>query len=108
MADTLSSNERSAVMSAVRSRRNKSTEERLIRILRLHGVSGWRRGARFFGNPDFVFRKERVALFVDGCFWHGCPQHCRMPSTNRVYWERKIHRNRVRDRLVDRTLRANG
>lgn len=63
---------------------------------------------RLFGNPDFVFLKERVAIFVDGCFWHGCPIHASMPITNRRFWERKLARNRSRDRLVVRTLKSLG
>lgn len=60
-------------MSAVRSRGNRSTELRLIAVLRAHGLTGWRRGSRLTGRPDFVFRARRLAVFVDGCFWHGPP-----------------------------------
>jgi len=60
------------------------------------------------GKPDFVFPKSRVAVFVDGCFWHGCRKHCRMPSSNREYWEEKIGGNIRRDSIVTRKLRAAG
>jgi len=59
-----------------------------------------------FGNPDFVFAQAKIAVFVDGCFWHGCPNHCRMPKTNREYWENKIEKNKRRDRKVTRVLRS--
>ncbi len=108
MSDTLSSAERSAVMALIRCRGNRSTERRLVDIMKIHGISGWRRNVKAFGTPDFVFPRQRVAVFVDGCFWHGCPNHCRLPSTNRIYWESKVSRNLIRDRAVNRHLRAKG
>lgn len=59
-------------------------------------------------RPDFVFRQQRVAVFVDGCFWHGCPTHGTRPRQNRKFWDAKIARNRERDRLVVRGLRQQG
>lgn len=59
-------------------------------------------------KPDFVFRKERLVVFVDGCFWHGCPAHYSRPKARRVFWDAKIAANRVRDRRIDRALRAAG
>ena len=102
--DNLSPEMRSRVMARVKSKGNVSTEMRLIDVLRENSVTGWRRGYPLFGKPDFTFPKKKVAVFVDGCFWHGHPQKCRMPNTNRAYWERKISRNKARDRLVTRTL----
>ena len=61
-----------------------------------------------FGKPDFVFPAERIAVFVDGCFWHGCPRHYRAPAQNGDFWVRKLNNNRNRDKLVTRTLRARG
>jgi len=55
---------------------------------------------------DFVFPTLKLAIFVDGCFWHGCPKHATQPANNRVFWKNKLARNKVRDRLVTRTLRA--
>ncbi|WKZ36736.1 MAG: hypothetical protein QY332_02185 [Anaerolineales bacterium] len=57
------------------------------------------------GKPDFVFPKQKIALFVDGCFWHGCPQHATMPKNNRPFWEKKLGGNVERDRQVTRQLR---
>jgi len=59
-------------------------------------------------RPDFVFLKLRTAVFVDGCFWHGCPKHCNQPANNRAFWFHKLSGNTKRDRLVTRALRANG
>jgi DNA mismatch endonuclease (patch repair protein) len=120
MADIFTRQKRSAVMSAIRSRGNAATELRLIAVFRAHGLTGWRRGATLRGpappgstrpfsvKPDFVFRTHRLAVFVDGCFWHGCPLHARQPKTNTAFWRKKIAANRTRDRLVTRTLRRLG
>ncbi|MBI1826410.1 MAG: DNA mismatch repair protein Vsr [Planctomycetes bacterium] len=59
-----------------------------------------------FAKPDFVFPKLRLAVFVDGCFWHGCPKHFNMPVSNGEFWKRKLEANKRRDRLVNRTLRS--
>ncbi len=108
MADVFTKAKRSAVMSLIRSRGNRATELRLIALMREHGITGWRRNARVFGKPDFVFRHERVAVFADGCFWHGCPRHATMPASNRAFWQAKLARNMARDREVTRRLRAAG
>lgn len=108
MADVFTSEKRSAIMARVRSRGNLSTELQLIRLFREAGIKGWRRNSSAFGKPDFVFPKERVAIFADGCFWHGCPKHASAPKNRAEWWESKLSRNRARDRLVTRTLRAQG
>lgn len=108
MADVLTKAKRSALMSKVRSAGNASTEQRLIALLREHRITGWRRGAPLPGKPDFVFRAEKVAVFVDGCFWHGCPRHGRTPKTRVAFWAAKLARNAQRDRAVSRALRASG
>lgn len=95
-------------MAAVRSKGNKATELKLVLILRGHGIKGWRRQHQGLGKPDFVFPKYKLAVFVDGCFWHGCRRHCRMPQGNRQYWENKILRNSQRDRATTRHLRRSG
>lgn len=91
-------------MAAIRSKGNKSTELKLASILRAAGITGWRRHQRLPGRPDFIFRRQRLAIFVDGCFWHGCRWHCRMPQDNRKYWQSKISRNAERDRNTNRLL----
>ena len=103
MADIFTQAKRSEVMSRVRSRGNRSTELRMISIFRSHGISGWRRNRPVFGRPDFVFPIVRVAVFVVGCFWHGCPRHYTAPAGHAAFWRRKLVANRTRDRLVTLT-----
>jgi DNA mismatch endonuclease (patch repair protein) len=59
-------------------------------------------------RPDFVFSRVRVAVLLDGCFWHKCPEHFQMPRANREYWEPKLARNVERDRRADAALAAAG
>ena len=108
MSDVFTQTKRSAVMSLIRSHGNKATELRLIAVFRAHAITGWRRGSRITGKPDFVFPSVKIAVFVDGCFWHGCPKHGTRPKQNAEFWREKIARNRKRDRLVIRTLRGAG
>jgi DNA mismatch endonuclease (patch repair protein) len=114
MADIYTCAERSALMAKVRGRGNLTTEEALAKIFRVEGWSGWRRqraiggraaaGARFQVRPDFVFAARRLAVFVDGCFWHGCPQHGTRPRGNAAFWRAKFRRNQARDRRDTRRL----
>lgn len=100
--------ETSKRMTAVRSSGNRSTELLLIEVLRLSHIHGWRRNFPLVGKPDFVWPDERIALFVDGCFWHGCPLCYAAPRRNAAFWQQKIAYNRVHDRLVTRQLRKSG
>lgn len=108
MADVFSKKKRSQVMAAIKSQGNKDTELKLANILRAYGITGWRRHQKLFGKPDFVFPRERLAVFVDGCFWHGCPKHGRRPGCNRDYWIPKLEGNKRRDIAVSETLRRTG
>lgn len=103
--DTLTKRGRSRLMARVRSTGNKSTELRLIALMHGAAITGWRRHQKLPGTPDFAFPKAKLAVFVDGDFWHGHPATCRIPRTNRNYWLRKIHSNRQRDALVIHALR---
>ena len=94
-------------MSKIKSRGNKLTELEMIRIFRSHKITGWRRRHRLFGKPDFVFPKSRLAVFVDGEFWHGHPEE-KLPDSNRDFWMKKIERNKKRDELVNRFLQEHG
>jgi DNA mismatch endonuclease (patch repair protein) len=80
----------------------------MISVFRKNGFTGWRRNYPLEGRPDFVFPKQRIAVFVDGCFWHGHPSRCRVPASNREYWTAKIEKNKKRDRLVNRRLKEMG
>ena len=108
LTDIWSKSKRSEVMSRIRGKGNEKTELRLARLIRAEGISCWRRHLPIFGRPDFAFRKQKVAVFVDGCFWHGCPRHYRAPAQNADFWVRKVTNNRKRDRLVSRTLKSKG
>lgn len=106
MADRLSREQRSRNMASIRSKGNATTETVFLRLLRKAGIHGWRRHVDLPGKPDFVFRIQRVAVFVDGCFWHGCPRCYRLPEANRSYWKAKVLSNRRRDRRTSRKLRS--
>lgn len=118
MADVYTRAERSALMAKVRGRGNLTTEQALAKLLRVRGWSGWRRqqvvrgrtagGERFQVRPDFVFPVRRLAVFVDGCFWHGCPRHGTRPQGNAAFWQAKFRRNQARDRRDMRRLRRAG
>lgn len=108
MADVFTKEKRSKVMSAIRGWGNKATELRLISIMRKHGVTGWRRNKPLFGRPDFVFPKFRLAVFVDGCFWHCCPIHSVKPKNNPKFWRDKFQANKKRDQIVNKTLKKSG
>lgn len=106
--DIFSRKLRSKVMSRIRSRGNHTTELRLVGLLRRGNITGWRRGSTLPGRPDFVFHSCRLAVFVDGDFWHGHPKKFRLPQTNVQYWTRKIEGNRQRDRAITALLRTRG
>ena len=94
-------------MRAIRSRGNRSTEVRLRAAMVRSGIRGWNLHPKdVFGMPDFLFMDCKVAVFVDGCFWHGCPLCGHIPKTNADYWVRKIERNRARDKTVNEGLAA--
>ena len=108
MADVFTRRKRSEVMALIRSRGNKDTELRLAAGFREAGITGWRRHLPLSGRPDFTFRKARLVVFVDGCFWHGCRRHGTWPKNNAAWWLEKITKNRSRDRDTDRRLRRSG
>ena len=100
---------RSRNMRAIQSSGNKTTEIRLVSLLKEHGLTGWRlHPPHILCNPDLVIRKGRVAVFVDGCFWHACPDHGSSPKANAVWWEEKLRTNVARDRDTDERLRSAG
>lgn len=107
MADIFTKEERSQIMRSIKSSGNKSTELKLINLFKIYKITGWRRKYNLYGKPDFVFLKKRIALFVDGCFWHG--HNCRntRPSNNKKYWMNKINRNVIRDMKTTHYLRSN-
>ena len=151
MPDVFTKRKRSEVMARIRGRGNKGTEGALAKLLRKYRINGWRsqqviriddkeRRARRSRptniRTDFIFRRQRIAVFVDGCFWHGCPKHCsplkwirkssmverakttrsldklgmtgRGRRTGKEYWRAKLAGNKARDRAVNRMLRRHG
>lgn len=109
MTDVFSKQKRSEIMSKIRGGGNKSTEIRLISMLEKEGIVGWRTNAKdVFGKPDLVFDNELIAIFVDGCFWHGCIECRSIPASNTEFWVMKLQKTKDRDALVNVTLSENG
>jgi DNA mismatch endonuclease (patch repair protein) len=101
--------QRSLQMAAVKSRGNNTTERALRFALVRSGIRGWELEPKdVLGRPDFFFRAVRVAVFVDGCFWHGCARCGHFPRTNSKFWRAKLLRNRERDKLTSRRLKSSG
>jgi len=109
MSDPFTSEQRSAVMRAVKSR-DTTPELAVRRILRAAGIGYRLGGCGLPGRPDLVMKGRRVAVFVHGCFWHGhdCPRGARQPKANAAYWSAKIGRNRARDAARSAELEAAG
>lgn len=140
MPDVFTKRKRSEVMARIRARGNRDTELALARLMRQRGITGWRRqqvvrlparkrAHQIITRADFVFPRLRVAVFVDGCFWHACPMHSppakwlaksAMPATatsqnakkrkrtGKQFWREKLAANKRRDRLINRLLRRGG
>lgn len=108
--DVFPPEKRSEVMSAIRSAGTKP-ERRLYEAVRAFLGKRWRidlNRTDLPGKPDLVIPTLRVAIFADGCFFHHCPIHGRIPVSRREYWEPKIHRNVERDRTAEAKLREAG
>lgn len=96
-------------MGAIRGKGNRTTEARFRAMLIRAGIRGWTMQTKEIkGKPDFYFPESKVAVFLDGCFWHGCPKCGHVPRANRPFWKAKIKRNRRRDIETDGLLRAVG
>ncbi len=108
MADVFTKKKRSQVMSRIRSS-GGPTEQRFRKAVReAYGGRTKVDDERLPGRPDVSIYKLKIAVFMDGCFWHGCPTHSRTPKSNVEFWERKITNNKRRDRRVRKALRAMG
>ena len=106
--DTVTKEARSKIMAAVKPFGNKTTEVAMGQLLSKNGLRGYRKHWHIAGKPDFAWPKLKTALFVDGCFWHGCPRCKRIPQSNTEFWDQRIGGNRKRDRRVTRVLRNEG
>ena len=93
MSDVFSKEERSQIMRSVKSRDTKSTELAMIKLFKENNITGWRRTYPVKGHPDFVFLDKRIAIFVDGCFWHGHDCRNTRPADHAEYWMKKRERN---------------
>jgi DNA mismatch endonuclease (patch repair protein) len=94
-------------MALIRSKGNLTTEIALGKLLWAAGLRGYRKHWPILGRPDFAWPGLRIAVFVDGCFWHGC--NCKtIPKSNRRFWLNKFESNRGRDIRVTRALRRSG
>ena len=104
MSDVFTTEKRSSVMKAVKSRNAKTTELKMMQIFKELHIIGWRRTYPLIGKPDFVFPKKRIVVFVDGCFWHG--HDCRnvTPSANADFWNAKRAYNKQHDATVTEIL----
>lgn len=107
MSDTFSKKNRRKTMQAIKSK-NTKLENLIIKEL-------WKKGYRFRrnvqnlkGKPDIAIKKYKIVIFIDSCFWHGCKLHCRIPSSNKDYWIKKIERNRNRDKEITEYYINNG
>lgn len=126
MVDVFDAKKRSEVMSRIRGTGNLSTEVALIELMCSAGITGWENHVKiriqnlqsqsqtsvttshFVVKPDFIFGDLQLAVFVDGCFWHLCPLHSRLPANNREFWEAKLYGNVARDRQSTKMLRQAG
>ena len=106
--DTIPRKKRSFIMSQVKSNGNISTEISLINLFKAMRITGWRRKIVLPGSPDFIFKDQHVAVFADGCFWHGHKCRNTVPKTNSAFWKEKISANILRDKRVTRILRSKG
>jgi DNA mismatch endonuclease (patch repair protein) len=96
-------------MKAVRGKNNRTTERRFRALLVGAGMRGWKvRPKGIPGSPDVYFPEARLAVFLDGCYWHACPRCGHVPRINRTFWSAKLQRNQERDREKERRLAEDG
>jgi len=107
MADVHTKEQRSFNMSQIRSK-NTKPEILLRKKIFEEGLRGYRINFKLPGKPDIVFTKNKIAIFVDGCFWHRCPKCFTKPTTNRKFWKDKIKGNVKRDKKVNQLLTESG
>lgn len=108
MADVFEKEKRSDIMRHIRSKGNRSTELKLIDVFKDLGIKGWRRNYPVIGHPDFVFLSHRIAIFVDGCFWHGHDCRNTRPVTNVDYWKMKRQKNIDHDQAITALFQKRG
>lgn len=109
MADRVTKEKRSEMMASVRSKGNKTTEVKIVDLFKKNKITGWRRhNNKLPGTPDFSFQKEKIAIYVDGCFWHGCKRCYVAPKSNEDFWRKKVEGNMKRDKANRALVRRMG
>jgi len=107
MVDVHTKKQRSYNMSMIKGRNTKP--ELIIRkLLSSKRIRGYRINYKLLGKPDIVFTKYKLAIFIDGCFWHRCPKCFVEPDKNKEFWKNKINSNIKRDKKVNQTLKKSG
>jgi len=104
MTDVLTKKQRSYCMSRIRASKTKP-ELKLRKIMKIMGFSYQ---PKIYGRPDFANKGEKIAVFIDGCFWHKCPIHYKSPKQNKTFWKRKIDLNVKRDIKTNKNLKKAG
>jgi DNA mismatch endonuclease (patch repair protein) len=107
MTDVLTPKQRTYNMSQIRGK-NTTPEIKLRKMLFAAGIRGYRIHYNLPGKPDVVFIKKKIAIFVDGCFWHKCPVDFQEPATRKEFWIKKIQSNIDRDKKVNEQLKRDG
>lgn len=105
--DKVTSQQRSEIMRQIKSS-GTALEREVQKVLRRQKVYFAKNVKSIIGNPDIVFRRKKVLVFIDSCFWHGCSDHCRLPTSRIDYWHDKIARNKKRDDYVNKELKQKG
>ena len=108
MSDVFDKEKRSQIMQAVKSKNTKTTELAMINLFREHHITGWRRTYPVKGHPDFVFLEKKVAVFVDGCFWHGHDCRNTRPADNADFWRKKREHNIQHDMEITSAFEKRG
>ncbi len=107
MTDVLTPEQRKLNMSRIRAK-DTSPEKKLRQMLREKGIRGYRIHYNLPGKPDMVFVRKKIAIFIDGCFWHKCPVCFREPETRKEFWMKKIQSNVMRDEKINTQLKEQG
>jgi DNA mismatch endonuclease, patch repair protein len=107
MTDVLTQEQRKYNMSQIKGK-NTDPEIKLRKLLSFHHIKGYRIHYDLPGKPDIVFTKKKIAVFIDGCFWHKCPVDFQEPETRKEFWMKKINSNVERDKKVNEKLRFDG
>lgn len=108
MSDVFDKDTRSEIMRSVKSKNTKSTELALIKLFKENHITGWRHNYNVKGHPDFVFLKKRIAIFVDGCFWHGHDCRNTRPTAHAEYWAKKREKNMQHDKEITERFEKRG